>query len=157
MWPRDGGETAGRTEAQIQVFSAFWMVAYHCLHYVDFYLWDGTGDWRPPPRFADGPEMNSIGPDGAARLPQVSYSRDDLLEYLEYARRRARSVLGGLTESQLQLRRHRPDHPHRSRTFGELLQINLDHLREHTAQLAGGRDPRGRGPAAADQGETRGS
>src|SRR5581483_6566517 len=122
---------------QVQVFSAFWMVAYHCLHHVDLYLWDGTGEWRPPPSFADGPELEPIGADGAAVLPRVHYDREDLLEYVDYCRRRAREVLSNLSDERLQIRRYPPGHPHRGRTFGQLLDVNLAHLREHTAQLAG--------------------
>lgn len=134
MWPRDGA-SPGRTVAQIQVFSAFWMVAYHCLRFVDFYLWDGSGTWSPPERFAGGPEEDPIGADGAARLPRVRYTREDLLGYAGHCRRRARSVLGSLSEEQLR-RRCGPEHPHRGKTFAQLLDFNLAHLREHADQLA---------------------
>jgi hypothetical protein len=136
MLPRRGVVDGSRTEEAIQVFSAFWMVAYHCLHFLDFYLWDGSGSWRPPVRFIGGPEDQPIGDDGAAPLPSQVYTRDDLLGYLAYCRTRARAVFGGLTESQLP-RRCGPQHPHRGKTFEELLQVNLAHLREHAQQLAG--------------------
>ena len=70
MWPHADMDDGSRTEEQIQVFSAFWLVAYHCLFFVDFYLWDGTGDWSPPPAFQGGHAEQPIGADGAAPLPR---------------------------------------------------------------------------------------
>jgi hypothetical protein len=134
MWPRESHDGPNRTEEQIQVFSSFWKVAAHCLFFVDFYLWDGTGHWSAPPELAGGPEDLPIGEDGAAILPSRAYTREELLRVLDHCRRRARGVLGSLTETQL--RRQLPaNHPRSGKTFEELLVINLDHLGEHGGQL----------------------
>ncbi len=134
VWPRNDEGVQPRTEEQIQVFSAFWMVAYHCLRFVDFYLWDGVGSWAPPPRFRDGPEEQPIGADGAAPLPSTVYSPDELLEYIRYCRVRARDVLTTLSSTHLE-RRCAQTHPHSGKTFQQLLDVNLQHVAGHAQQL----------------------
>lgn len=135
MWPRDGVGDGIRTDEAIQVFSAFWLVAYHCLFFLDFYLWDGTGRWSTPPEFVNGPMDQGIDDHGAARLPNVRYSPAELLGYVSYCRARAREVLTNLRDSQL--RRRCPSwHPHAGKTFRALLYVNLTHIREHGGQLA---------------------
>jgi hypothetical protein len=134
VWPRKDEGVQPRTEEQIQVFSAFWMVAYHCLRFVDFYLWDGIGSWTPPSRFCDGPEEQPIGADGAAALPSTVYSRDELLEYVRHCRVRAGDVLTTPSSTRLE-RRCPPAHTHGGKTFRQLLDVNLEHLSEHSRQL----------------------
>lgn len=134
MWPKTGvGD--GRTEADIQVFSAFWLVAYHCLFFLDLYCWDETGTFATPPEFANGPEDQGIDAFGAARFPNVQYSREQLLSYVAYCRQRVRDTLANLTPAQGEIRL-RPGHPHAGKSFEELLQVNLAHVREHAGQLA---------------------
>jgi len=134
MWPNEGAGD-GRTEAAIQRFSEFWPVAYHCLFFADFYLWDCAGDWATPPDFTNGPEDQGIDEHGAARFPNVHYSKAQLLGYAEYCRARARAVLATVTDAQLSS--VLPGrHPHHGKTFGSLLDINLQHVREHGGRLA---------------------
>lgn len=133
MWPK-GGAGDGRTEEAIQVFSAFWLVAYHCLFFLDLYCWDETGTFATPPEFANGPEDQGIDKFGAARFPNVTYSREQLLGYVGYCRGRVRETLANLTRSQRAIRLG-PGHPHAGKTFEELLAINLAHVREHGDQL----------------------
>ena len=135
MWPREGAGD-GRTEEDIQAFSAFWLVAYHCLFFLDFYLWDGEGEWGTPAEFANGPEDQDIDEHGAARFPNDRYSREQLHGYAAYDRDRARSILANVGEAELQ-RRCPSGHPRAGRTFAELLDVNLAHLREHGEQLRG--------------------
>jgi hypothetical protein len=134
MWPREGvGD--GRTEADIQVFSAFWLIAYHCLFFLDLYCWDQTGSFATPPEFADGPEDQGIDEHGAARFPNVGYSREQLLGYADFCRARVRRTLANLTDSQRATKLRR-GHPHAGKTFEQLLQVNLAHVREHGEQLS---------------------
>ena len=134
IWPKDG-QAHGRTEESIQVFSTFWLVAYHCLFFLDFYLWDGTGEWATPPTFAGGPEEESIDEHGAARPPTVRYTREQLLGYATYGRERARRVLGEVSPSQLRLVMPK-GHPRAGQSFRAVIRANLEHVREHGSQLA---------------------
>ena len=133
IWPKgDGGD--GRTDETIQVFSAFWLIAYHCLFFLDLYCWDETGGFATPPEFANGPEDQGIDEFGAARLPNVKYSRQQLLRYVDYCRTRVRETLARLTDAQRAIKL-RPGHPHAGKTFEQLIGVNLTHLREHCDQL----------------------
>ncbi len=134
MWPK-GGDGDGRTEDAIQVFSAFWLIAYHCLFFLDLYCWDEAGSFATPPEFANGPEDQGIDEFGAARFPNVTYSREELLGYVAYCRGRVRATLANLTDRQRAIKL-RPGHPHAGKTFEQLLEVNLAHVREHGDQLA---------------------
>ena len=134
MWPRHG-DGDGRTDEAIQVFSAFWLIAYHCLFFLDLYCWDETGTFATPAEFADGPEDQGIDQDGAARFPNVKYTREQLLRYLDYCRDRIGDTLAGLTDTKRAIRL-RPGHPHAGKTFEQLLEVSLAHVREHGGQLA---------------------
>jgi len=133
MWPK-GSDGDGRTEEAIQIFSAFWLIAYHCLFFLDLYCWDETGSFAPPPEFANGPEDQGIDQYGAARFPNVKYSREQLLGYVDYCRNRVRVTLANLTDTQRAITL-RAGHPHAGKTFQQLLGVNLAHLREHGDQL----------------------
>ena len=134
VWPKRG-EGDGRTEEAIQVFSSFWLIAYHCLFFLDLYCWDETGTFATPTEFADGPEDQGIDEFGAARFPNVEYSREQLLRYVDYCRGRVRKTLANLTPAQRAIRL-RPGHPHAGKTFEQLLGVNLAHVREHGDQLS---------------------
>ena len=133
MWPR-AGDGDGRTVEAIQVFSAFWLVAYHCLFFLDLYCWDEIGSFATPPEFANGPEDQGIDEFGAARFPNVKYSRDQLLGYVDYCRARVRKTVAELSDAQRAIRLS-PGHPHGGKTFEQLLGVNLAHVREHGDQL----------------------
>ena len=134
MWPTSG-DGDGRTEAAIQAFSEFWLIAYHCLFFLDLYCWDETGSFATPPEFANGPEDQGIDAFGAARFPNVKYSREQLLRYVDYCRKRVRDTLANLTDSQRAIKL-RPGHPHAGKSFQQLLEVNLAHVREHGDQLS---------------------
>lgn len=38
IWPENDQPEPGRTDESIQVFSALWKIAYHCLFYLDWYV-----------------------------------------------------------------------------------------------------------------------
>ena len=133
MWP-GAGDGDGRTEEAIQVFSAFWLIAYHCLFFLDLYCWDEIGRFATPPDFANGPEDQGIDEFGAARFPNVMYSRDQLLGYVDYCRSRVRETLTNLTHAQCAIKLS-PGHPQAGKTFEQLLGVNLAHVREHGDQL----------------------
>jgi hypothetical protein len=137
VWPivRGMGEDLP-DEERLQLHSAFGNIAYHVLFFLDHYLSGGVGTPDPPPPFrGDEQEPHT--------LPHRMYTRDELLEYLGFCRRKAESVLAGLTEEQLE-RPARIGWP-----LGDLLIRNVIQVTDHAAQLslflnraAGWSDPR---------------
>ena len=64
--------------------------------------------------------------------PRLTYSRDELLGYLDHCRRRCQETIDALSSEQAnRLCRF----PWGELPFGELLLYNLRHVQEHAAQL----------------------
>ncbi len=124
VWPiaRGGGDLPA--ERKLQMFSAFWNIAYHTLFHLDFYLSGGEREgFAAPAPFREDEHHAYV-------LPDRVYSRSELLDYLEYGRQKARATLEALTDDQAS----RPCH--RGEPFAELLLINLRHLQEHGGQMS---------------------
>mgnify|MGYP000365602133 CR=1 FL=1 len=106
-------------------FSKFWYLGYHTLFWLDLYLTGSEEGFAPPAPF-DLVEMES-----GEVLPRT-YTRQELLGYLEYCRRRCQQTIAGLSVEQA----------HRvcrfawgELPFAELLLYNLRHVQEHAAHL----------------------
>lgn len=134
IWPANDKPEPGRTDDSIQIFSAIWMVAYHCLFYLDFYLTTDMASFQTPEYIRGGVEEDPINEFGTAKFPDRVYPRDLLLEYLAYGRARARDVISSVTDSDL-AKRCPPHHPHAGKTLDQLLRVNLAHVREHGGQI----------------------
>jgi hypothetical protein len=106
-------------------FSSFWYLCYHALFWLDLYLTGAEEGYSPPEPF-DLVEMEA----GEA-LPRT-YTRQELLGYLDYCRRKCRQTIGTLTGAQAQrmCRFSWGELP-----FAELQLYNLRHVQEHAAQL----------------------
>jgi hypothetical protein len=143
IWPENDQPEPGRTDDSIQVFSALWKVAYHCLFYLDWYVTTEMmvtpitpeGSFATPEFIRGGLEEDPFNEDWTLKLPDHVYSRELLLQYLDYGRAHARQVLSSLTEEDLE-RTCGPYHPHAGKTLAQLLQVNLAHLREHGGQIS---------------------
>jgi hypothetical protein len=135
VWPAAGTEPVPeRTEESIQRFSAFWVVAYHCLWFLDYYATNDAERFRSPEMVRGGPEEQGFAADGAVALPTGQVSRAVLLEYTAYCRRKVEEEIRRAAEADF--RRPRPSgHPHAGETYAELLEGNLAHVREHGGQL----------------------
>ena len=107
-------------------FSQFWYVAYHTLFWLDLYLSGAVEDFVPPPPFT----LDELDPAGL--LPERTYSRDELLAYLEHCRRKSQATIEPLTDVQA---RRRCAFTWGEINFAELLLDNLRHVQEHAAQL----------------------
>lgn len=124
VWPIVAGMGAELPDGdRLQLHSAFRNVAFHVLFFPDHYLSGGVGPPQPPPPFRGDEE-------DAHTLPNRVYTREELLDYLEFCRRKAASTLTGLTDEQL----NRPARI--GRPFGDLLLHNLVQLAGHTEQLS---------------------
>ena len=106
-------------------FSAFWYLGYHTLFWLDLYL-TGTEEGFAPPAPFDLVEME------AGEVLPRTYTREELLGYLEYCRRRCQETVGALSiEQAYRLCRFAwGDLP-----FAELQLYTMRHVQEHAAQL----------------------
>ena len=107
-------------------FSTFWYLGYHTLFWLDLYLTGAEEGFAPPAPF-DLVEMDS-----GEVLPRT-YTREELLGYLAYCRRKCQATLGALSPEPAY-------HVCRfswgvEMPFVELQLHNLRHVQEHGAQL----------------------
>ncbi len=107
-------------------FSRFWYLAYHTLFWLDLYLTGAEEGFAPPAPF-DLVEMET-----GEVLPRT-YSREELLGYLDVCSRRCQTTLAGLTSEQANRLCH---FAWGTVTFAELQLYNLRHVQEHGAQLS---------------------
>jgi hypothetical protein len=106
-------------------FSAFWYVGYHALFWLDLYLTGAEAGFAPPAPF-DLVEMQE-----GETLPRT-YSRAELLIYLDYCRRKCQEIVGALSIEQA----HRLCRfPWGELPFAELQLYNMRHVQEHAAHL----------------------
>ena len=77
----------------IQVHSQFWYVAYHTLFTLDWNFSERVPTWVPPAPFG----KDDLQP---SQLPPRTYTRDELLRYLEFNYQKTSSILGSLTDEE---------------------------------------------------------
>jgi len=106
-------------------FSSFWYLGYHALFWLDLYLTGAEEGFAPPAPF-DLVEMNE-----GESLPRT-YTREELLRYLKYCRRKCQETIGAMSNEQAS-RLCRFGWGELS--FAELQLYNLRHVMEHGAQL----------------------
>jgi hypothetical protein len=106
-------------------FSTFWYLGYHTLFWLDLYLTGAEEGFAPPPPF-DLVEMEE-----GEVLPRT-YTRDELLGYLQLCRQRCRETIVAMSAEQANrlCRFAWGELP-----FAELQLYNLRHVQEHAAQL----------------------
>jgi hypothetical protein len=123
----------------VQRIGTPWGVAWHALERLDFLLTGGFVPWDvwPPlaDRLAEGTAAvqtaapTSTGHTGLDLMTMsIPWSRDDLLAYLGYCRRRTAETLEGLTDEKASTQRGR-------RTYAGRLMQAYDHVVEHAAQI----------------------
>lgn len=103
----------------------FWYIAYHALFWLDLYLTGSAEGFAPPPPFT----LSEIG---WGLMPDRTYTREELLAYLEHCRRKCTATIEGMSEQQA---RRLCRFPWGGLRFGELLLDTMRHVQEHTAQL----------------------
>jgi hypothetical protein len=106
-------------------FGAFWYLCYHTLFWLDLYLSGAEEGFAPPAPF-DLVEME------AGEVLPRTYTRAELLGYLETCRQKCQEIIGAMsTEQAYRLCRF----PWGELPFAELQLYNLRHVMEHGAQL----------------------
>jgi hypothetical protein len=130
-WPVERGLGEGLADDErIQVHSAFWYTAYHVVFFLDYYLSGGDNPYldRDDAPFAPPPPFRGDDHDSTA-LPVRVYTRDELLNYLEYCRRKARTTMEMLMDEEAA----KP--ARRGLPFVDILLHNLIHVAETAGQL----------------------
>lgn len=106
-------------------FSAYWYLCYHTLFWLDLYLTGAEEGFVPPEPF------DLVETKAGEVLPRT-YTREELLGYLEYCRRRCQETIAALSAEQA----YRPCRfPWGELPFAELLLYTMRHVQEHAAQL----------------------
>ena len=106
-------------------FSALWYLGYHTLFWLDLYLYGAEEGFMPPEPF-DLVEMEA-----GETLPRT-YSREELLGYLDYCRQKCRETILALSPEEA---KRMCRFPWGEVPYGELLLYNMRHVQEHAAQL----------------------
>jgi len=106
-------------------FSAFWYLCYHTLFWLDLYLFGAEEGFTPPAPF-DLVEME------ADEVLPRTYTREELLHYLEFCRGKCQETISALSNEQAYrlCRFAWGELP-----FAELQLYSLRHVQEHGAQL----------------------
>ena len=104
----------------------FWHNAFHCLFYLDYYLTLEPANFSPPPPFG----LSEFDPDGA--MPERTYSKEELLNYLQAGRIKCHSLIASLNED---IASARWANEYKDFSVLEILLYNLRHVQHHAAQL----------------------
>lgn len=103
----------------------FWYSSYHCIFYLDYYLSDPK-EFSPPQHIG----LTEFDPNGA--LPDRSYSKTELLDYLDLCRKKCFDIIMNLSETSAQ--KHWTNE-YRSYPMIEMLMYNMRHVQHHAAQM----------------------
>jgi len=104
----------------------FWYIAYHSLFWLDYYLSVEPAGFTPPAPFT----LSEFDPSGA--LPDRTYSREELLNYLHASREKCRQLL---TSYQDELLTQRWINEYKNFSLFEMMLYNMRRVQHHTAQL----------------------
>ena len=104
----------------------FWYNAYHTLFYLDYYLSAEPEKFKPPQPFT----LSEF--DVPGRMPDRVYTREELLDYLQFCRNKCQHLIAGLTAEGLAMRWI---NERKNYSFLEILIYNMRHVQHHAAQL----------------------
>ncbi len=102
----------------------FWYVVFHTIFFLDFYMSDSPGAFAPPDPFT----LDELDPAGL--LTERTYTKDEMLKYLEYSRAKSRAAIENLTED-----RARGESGFQELSRAELLLYVMRHVQHHAGQL----------------------
>jgi len=106
-------------------FHEFWYMVYHTLFFLDYYMSESPEGFAPPEPFT----LGELDPAGV--FPDRVYSKEEMLNYLEYGRQKSRNAIQTLTEEKAQTQTaFKKDF-----TVAELYLYNMRHVQHHAAQL----------------------
>ncbi|MBK8698557.1 MAG: DinB family protein [Saprospiraceae bacterium] len=104
----------------------FWYHAYHCVFFLDYYLALKPVGFEPPKPFSLS-EFED-------RMPERTYTKEEVSSYLQFCRSKCKDLIAGLTEETAN-----GYWVNESGTMKypviEILMYNMRHVQHHTAQL----------------------
>ena len=104
----------------------FWYIGYHTLFYLDYYLSDTPENFLPPPPFT----LSEFDPNGL--MPERTYSKAELMAYLNFCRQKCHDLIAGLTTKTAE---KRFINEYKNYSIPEMLLYNMRHVQHHVAQL----------------------
>ena len=107
-----------------QAYGEFWFIVYHALVWTDRYLSRAGREFKPPAPFIAG------------ALPEEPYTKDELLAYLAYCRRKGQVTLEALDDEKAARPYVFPWDGGGEMPFAELMLYTMRHTQEHAAQLS---------------------
>jgi hypothetical protein len=105
----------------------FWYNAYHCLFWLDYFLTIEPSKFSPPKPFT----LSEFDPSGL--MPERTYTKNELLNYLQESRGKCQQLISGLTTDEIINRRW--INKYRDYSVFEILLYNMRHVQHHAAQL----------------------
>ena len=114
--------------ALVQRHATPWAVVWHALECFDYDLNGEFGPWAPPPPFAGHPHWRDV-----TRLP-AGWSRSEMLAYIEYCRRLARSALAVMTDEKARTPLP-PAHRYSGQPHAWIITGLVGHTTEHASQI----------------------
>jgi DinB superfamily len=104
----------------------FWYNAFHCMFFLDYYLTMEPKTFSPPSPFTLS-EFED-------KMPARVYSKEELLNYLQYNRDKCRKLISGLTGEEFYGRWINASGTMNYTVF-EIMLYNMRHVQHHAAQL----------------------
>ncbi len=103
----------------------FWYIAYHTLFYLDYYLSEDPGSFRPPAPF-------TLSELKWGTMPERVYDKEELVSYLRFGRQKCHGLIAGLTDERAA---QRFNNGKKNYSTLEMLLYNMRHVQHHAAQL----------------------
>ena len=106
--------------------SKFWYKAYHTLFYLDYYLTPEPEKFLPPLPFS----LTEFDPEEI--MPERTYTKEELLNYLNFSRNKCHNIISGLTK---ETSASRWINEYKNYSMIEVLIYNMRHVQHHTGKL----------------------
>lgn len=106
--------------------SKFWYISYHTLFFLDYYLTIEADNFSPPLPFS----LSEFDSEGI--MPERTYTKEELLTYLNHCRRKCYDLISGITPENSD---RRFVNEYRNYNIFEILLYNMRHVQHHMAQL----------------------
>lgn len=104
----------------------FWYDAYHTIFYLDYCLSTNPETFMPPSPFT----LSEFNPNG--EMPDRICTKNELLDYLEFARKKCFDLIHDLTEENTA---KRFVNEYRDYSRFEIILYNMRHVQHHVGQL----------------------